>query len=86
MNWFSTTGNGSITAAGPRRTHDAMNGNAVMYDAGRILTVGGAPAYENANDDRAYLIDITRGAVSPRPPTWPYAGPSPTAWSCRMAR
>ncbi|MGT2489832.1 hypothetical protein ACU4GD_03010 [Cupriavidus basilensis] len=24
-----------------------MNGNAVMYDIGRILTVGGAPDYEN---------------------------------------
>jgi galactose oxidase len=42
-----------------------MNGNAVMYEPGRILTVGGAPAYENADASRnAYLVDITGPAVT----------------------
>ena len=48
MNWITTTGNGSITSAGLRSdSPDAMNGDAVMYDVGKILTVGGATAYEN---------------------------------------
>jgi galactose oxidase len=65
MNWYGVTGNGSTTAAGPRSDDtDAMNGNAVMYEPGRILTVGGAPAYENADATRnAYLVDITGPAV-----------------------
>ena len=66
MHWYGVTGNGSTTAAGTRSDDtDAMNGNAVMYEPGRILTVGGAPAYENANATRnAYLVDITGAAVS----------------------
>ena len=49
MNWISTTGNGSITSAGLRSdSPDAMNGDAVIYDVGKILTVGGATAYNNA--------------------------------------
>ena len=66
MHWYGVTGNGSTTAAGTRSDDtDAMNGNAVMYEPGKILTVGGAPAYENASATRnAYLIDITGAAVS----------------------
>lgn len=48
MNWYGTSGTGSHSAAGNRSTDpDSMCGNAVMYDAvgGKILTVGGAPAY-----------------------------------------
>ena len=46
MNWFETTGAGSTVSAGVRGdAEDAMNGNAVMYDAGKILTLGGAKAY-----------------------------------------
>ena len=33
-----------------------MNGNAVMYDAGKILTVGGATSYENVNATAAAYI------------------------------
>lgn len=60
MNWFDTTGNGNVTPAGNRAADtDAMNGNAVMYDIGRILTVGGAPDYENAPaTTNAHVIDI----------------------------
>ena len=63
MNWISTTGNGSITSAGNRSdSADAMNGNAVMYDVGKILTVGGAPAYDDTPaTERAYTIDINNG-------------------------
>jgi galactose oxidase len=50
MHWINTAGNGSITAAAPRgNDNDAMNGNAVLYDIGKILTVGGAPSYENSD-------------------------------------
>ncbi|PWW66821.1 galactose oxidase [Actinokineospora spheciospongiae] len=64
MNWVSTTGTGSVTDAGLRGdSADAMNGNAVMYDVGKILTVGGAPAYQNADATaRAYTVDITTGS------------------------
>jgi galactose oxidase len=37
-----------------------MNGSAVMYDAGKILAVGGAPDYtDSVATDHANLIDIT---------------------------
>ena len=65
LNWFGTAGNGSTTPAGVRGDDNhAMNGNAVMYDIGRILTVGGAPAYVNSPaTNRAYVIDINNGVV-----------------------
>jgi galactose oxidase len=68
MNWISTTGNGSITSAGLRAdSPDAMNGDAVMYDVGKILTVGGATGYENtAAMARAYTIDINNGVKTAR--------------------
>ncbi|HET6860703.1 MAG TPA: discoidin domain-containing protein [Streptomyces sp.] len=64
LNWISTTGNGSITAAGTRAdSQDAMNGNAVAYDVGKLLTLGGAPAYENTDATRrAYTVDLNGGA------------------------
>lgn len=63
MNWISITGNGSITSAGQRAdSPDAMNGDAVMYDVGKILSMGGSTAYENTNATaRAYTIDINNG-------------------------
>ena len=67
MNWITTTGNGTITPAGDRGTSaDAMNGNAIMYNVGKILTVGGATAYQDAGSvvdvqatRRAYTINIS---------------------------
>ncbi len=47
MNWYSILGN-STAPAGPRGTDsDAMNGNAVMFDAvaGQIFTTGGQRIY-----------------------------------------
>ncbi|MBT2594584.1 discoidin domain-containing protein [Arthrobacter sp. ISL-72] len=63
MNWISTAGAGSITPAGPRSdSPDAMNGDAVMYDVGKILTVGGSTAYEKTPaTPGAYTIDINDG-------------------------
>ena len=44
-----------------------MNGDAVMYDVGKILTVGGATAYKNTPATaRAYTIDINNGATAAR--------------------
>jgi len=41
MHWITTTGQGSVTDAGVRGNDAyAMNGNSVMYDAGKILTIG----------------------------------------------
>lgn len=61
MHWVDTTGRGKVTDAGTRGdSKDAMNGNAVMYDVGKIFTLGGAPAYENADATKAaYTVDIT---------------------------
>ncbi|GIU57077.1 hypothetical protein NicSoilC12_28260 [Arthrobacter sp. NicSoilC12] len=68
MNWITTTGTGSITSAGLRSdSPDAMNGDAVMYDVGKILTVGGATAYDNGiATARAYTIDINKTATVSR--------------------
>jgi galactose oxidase len=66
-NWITTAGDGSITNAGNRAdSADAMNGNAAMYDIGKILTVGGATAYMDAQaTNRAYTIDISGGPGQP---------------------
>ncbi|MFF3402358.1 discoidin domain-containing protein [Streptomyces sp. NPDC002659] len=63
LNWISTAGDGSITAAGTRAdSPDAMNGNAVAYDIGKLLTLGGATAYENVKATRrAYTVDLNGG-------------------------
>lgn len=42
MHWIDTAGGGSITAAFDRGDDtDSMNGNAVMYEIGKILKIGG---------------------------------------------
>jgi galactose oxidase len=72
-NWITTAGNGSITYAGNRGdSADAMNGNAILYDVGKILTVGGATAYQDYGSavntqatNRAYTIDISGGPNTP---------------------
>jgi galactose oxidase len=68
MHWFDTAGNGSVTQAGNRGNDgDAMNGNAVMYDIGKILAVGGAPSYEQSNaTSNVTLIDISSGTATAR--------------------
>ncbi|MFK8908782.1 discoidin domain-containing protein, partial [Streptomyces sp. YS-3] len=63
MNWITTDGDGTITPAGTRAdSPDAMNGNAVSYDIGKLLTLGGATAYQNAPATRrAYTVDLNGG-------------------------
>ncbi|MFL9982751.1 RICIN domain-containing protein [Paraburkholderia sediminicola] len=65
MHWFDTAGAGNVTPSGNRGSdNDAMNGNAVMYDIGKILAVGGAPSYEQSNaTSDATLIDISSGTA-----------------------
>jgi galactose oxidase len=74
MNWITTEGNGTIVSAGSRGADPySINGNAVLYDVGKILKVGGAPAYQQPTTgtiyatNSAYLIDITGGVnVQPK--------------------
>ena len=69
MNWFLTTGTGGQTGVGTRATDtDSMCGNAVMYDAvaGKILTVGGSPDYQNSNATaNAHIITIGKPPATP---------------------
>lgn len=62
MNWYGTTGAGSVNPAGPRGDDgDSMCGNAVMYDAvaGKILAVGGSPNYQSSTaTSNAHVITI----------------------------
>lgn len=60
MHWITTSGNGSVAFAGNRNDDIySMNGNAVMYDIGKILKTGGAPAYEDMDSTPAsYVIDL----------------------------
>ncbi len=69
MHWITTTGAGTITAAGARGTAgDEMNGNAVLYDIGKILTVGGAQAYTGGTSKSvANIVDISSGTAQVTP-------------------
>jgi galactose oxidase len=60
MHWITTSGNGSLVPSILRGDdNDVMNGRAVMYDTGKLVTMGGAPDYEaGAASKQAYIIDI----------------------------
>jgi galactose oxidase len=59
MNWFTTAGQGGTRVAGTRPGQDAMCGSAVMYDAGKIITFGGATSYQDADaTDNSVLITL----------------------------
>jgi hypothetical protein len=61
MHWIDTSGNGSVLDSILRgNDNDAINGNAVMlYDTGKILTLGGAAEYDSAEASNwAYIEDI----------------------------
>lgn len=62
MHWYGTRGNGTTTSAGDRTgDEDAMCGNAVMYDKGKILTFGGSPWYETTEATKhAAIITIDK--------------------------
>ena len=61
MHWISTVGQGSVSRAGTRAADRfAINGNAVMYEPGRILTIGGFTAYNfGQGSSAAHIVDIT---------------------------
>ncbi|MGU7843758.1 RICIN domain-containing protein [Burkholderia sp. AW33-5] len=68
MRWIDTKGAGQVVSAGLRGDDGfSINGNAVMYDIGKLLTLGGAPAYDGGvAKANAYVIDISAGpAVAP---------------------
>ena len=81
MNWLTTAGNGTITPAGNRGDDPySMNGNVVMFEPGKLLKLGGAPAYEKTRaSESAYVIDFSRGpsvavgVVKQRPMAFPRA-------------
>ncbi|QZO01346.1 RICIN domain-containing protein [Chenggangzhangella methanolivorans] len=67
MFWLTTGGDGSMKSAG-LRADDAysQNGNVVYFDVGKLLKVGGAPAYTDAKaKEGAYLIDFSKGPSKP---------------------
>lgn len=61
MHWIDTEGAGTITPAGTRANDPhAMSGNAVMYEPGLILTLGGAPNQSSGfPTGNAHIVDIT---------------------------
>ncbi|NML16568.1 DUF4082 domain-containing protein [Azohydromonas caseinilytica] len=63
MHWINPQGAGSITPVGPRGDDVfSVNGNVVMYEAGKLLKTGGAPAYEDVDATaNSYVIDINAG-------------------------
>lgn len=60
MHWIETDGEGrSYESLLRGDDKDAMNGNSVMFDIGKILVVGGAENYNTGyGSKRAYVIDI----------------------------
>ena len=63
MHWISLVGQGAVIPAGLRGNDtDAMNGNAVLYSEGRIVTFGGATNYDNGIcSSSVFIIDISAG-------------------------
>lgn len=63
MHWIDTRGSGAIVQAGLRGDDPyAMTASAVMYDAGKILKLGGAPNHDSGIAFKtAYTIDINAG-------------------------
>lgn len=67
MNWYGSADSGSTKGAGNRTgDEDAMCGNAVMYDNGKILSFGGSPWYEDKNATKnANIISIDKPFEDP---------------------
>ena len=62
MLWYDTTGTGGVASAGLRGDDEySQNGNAVMYQQGKILKVSGAKLYSDPNtaaNTNTYVIDM----------------------------
>jgi YVTN family beta-propeller protein len=68
MAWIDPRGNGSSTPAG-RRGDDtpSLGGNVVMYEAGKILKVGGSTwNNDTPSNANSYIIDTTAGTANVR--------------------
>ena len=68
MHWIDTKGTGKVVNAGPRGMDlYSITGTTVLYDTGRILKLGGAPAYDAyaISTDASYVIDIRGGPGAP---------------------
>jgi galactose oxidase len=67
MHWIDAKGAGAVKDAGPRGTDPySINGNAVLYDVGKILKLGGAPKYDGGVATKeTYVIDIRGGPTKP---------------------
>ena len=69
MNWYGTTGSGSVTGVGNRASDgDSMCGDAIMYDAveGLILTAGGSPSYQDSDaTSNAHIIQLSTPQATP---------------------
>ena len=68
MHWIDLEGQGSFKEIPKPLTHgaDRMNGNAVMFDVGKILVLGGAAKYDNSPARKdAFVIDISRWNQNP---------------------
>ena len=64
MHWIQTGNAGSISNAGTRPGGDQMNGNAVMYHTGKIVTFGGGPDYESKPATKATSIITLSGVAA----------------------
>lgn len=65
MHWISVEGSGSTEEVGMRGNDYSMNGNAIMYDIGKLLCFGGAPNYEQNTPSHAdaFVIDLNNGST-----------------------
>ncbi|MBI2731902.1 MAG: DUF1929 domain-containing protein [Aquabacterium sp.] len=65
MHWIDTQGNGSYAPAGQRGDDGtAFSANTVMFEAGKILKVGGSSWNNNTPSSAgAYLLDTNNGGV-----------------------
>ena len=68
MQWIDARGLGSVQPAGRRADDEvSITGNAVMYDAGRILKTGGATSYSDSEAHaHSVLLEVQGGTVMPR--------------------
>jgi YVTN family beta-propeller protein len=60
MHWIETEGNGKVTNLGARGDDQfSINGNAIMFDIGKVLKVGGGPGYDGKqSNSNSYVIDV----------------------------
>ncbi|MEM9920213.1 MAG: PKD domain-containing protein, partial [Bacteroidota bacterium] len=67
MHWINTIDQGGVTDAGLRGDDKySMNGTSVMFDQGKILTMGGAESYGGRTNasNRSYVVDINGGQAN----------------------